>query len=273
MRNVLGKNAGIRSFVCLLLVSAPACGGDDSQTSSDESAQSMPAMSTAGGTSASTGGSGSARTTARGSAGNAARSGSAATRGNAGAGASQQASSEAGSGAAGMLDMGDEDAGVAMQAPPAGQAGATGVAGSAAAAGGGAAGVMGAAGMAGSGAVAGSGGSAAASATFTEVYALFTASCAGATCHVASNFPAGMLSMSDKATAYMNLVGVNASACPGEKRVVPGEPDKSELLHALAHTQIGDCADTPRMPDDQPQLPQSDIDLVSSWIMAGALNN
>ncbi|HKP62207.1 MAG TPA: hypothetical protein VJV78_35990, partial [Polyangiales bacterium] len=109
--------------------------------------------------------------------------------------------------------------------------------------------------------------------TFTQVYALFMTSCAGSTCHVNATRAGDMLVMNDKATAYKNLVGVNAVSCQGEKRVVAGDPNKSELVHALAHTQVGSCARTPRMPDNKPMLSAADIDKVKSWVQAGALDN
>jgi hypothetical protein len=164
-----------------------------------------------------------------------------------------------------MSAMNDDDAGVAGMgaAGAAGAAGSTGGAGSSASS----AGAGGAA--AGSG---GSGGTAAA-ATFTEVYAIFMASCAGTTCHVSAMRPGDMLSMTDKATAYMNLVGVNSVSCSGEKRVVASDPMKSELVHTLDRTRIGSCTNTPRMPDNRAMLPADQIEKVRSWVQAGALNN
>lgn len=162
--------------------------------------------------------------------------------------------------------MDDDDAGVKPGAGGTGAAGSGGSAGSAGAA----AGSGGASGSAGgaSGA-AGSG----IGATFTEVYAIFTQSCAGATCHVMATRPGEGLSMPDKLTAYMNLVGVNAGACAGEKRVVAGDPAKSELLHTLERTQAGMCRNTPRMPEGRAMLAADQIAKVRSWIQAGALNN
>jgi hypothetical protein len=82
-----------------------------------------------------------------------------------------------------------------------------------------------------------------------------------------------MLAMTDKATAYMNLVGVNSVSCSGEKRVVANNPTASELVATLAHTRAGNCARTPMMPDNKPMLPADQIEKVRSWIMAGAMNN
>jgi hypothetical protein len=159
------------------------------------------------------------------------------------------------SGSAGHAN--DEDAGVM---PTAGTGSHAGSGGSAAA---GHAGTS--SGAAGSGAGGG--------ATFTQVYAMFKTNCATSTCHGSATNPGDMLSMKDQATAYMDLVGVASVSCTGEKRVVAGDPAKSELVHTLDRTMIGSCRNTPKMPDNKPKLGQADIDLVTSWIMAGAQNN
>jgi hypothetical protein len=149
-------------------------------------------------------------------------------------------------------------------------------AGLVAGAGGGAAGAAGASAGHG-GAAAGSGGGAAgggaSNATFTRVYAVFMANCMGANCHVGAMRPSDMLSLADKNTAYMNLVNMASMACSGEKRVVPNQPDKSVLVHALAHKRVGSCARTPQMPQGRAKLSQSDIQLVTDWVNAGAPNN
>jgi hypothetical protein len=110
-------------------------------------------------------------------------------------------------------------------------------------------------------------------ATFTQVYAIITARCAGASCHVgATGTGGGNLVMNDRASAHKNLVGVNAAICRGEKRVLAGNVAKSELIHTLARTQIGSCA-APQMPLALPKLAQTEIDTVTAWVSAGAPNN
>jgi hypothetical protein len=99
------------------------------------------------------------------------------------------------------------------------------------------------------------------------------ANCSGNGCHLGTTRYGDMLSFADKTSAYTNLVGVASVSCQGEKRVVASDPDKSELVHALEQTRIGNCTNTPRMPERKPKLKQSDIDIVSSWVKAGALNN
>jgi hypothetical protein len=71
----------------------------------------------------------------------------------------------------------------------------------------------------------------------------------------------------------MNLVGVSATQCMGEKRVVAGDTDKSELVHSLQHTNVGSCTRTPKMPDDKPMFTAAQLDTVISWVKAGAPNN
>lgn len=186
--------------------------------------------------------------------------GSSAGRGAAaGSGAAGTAGRAGGSGTGVAGSIADDDAGVTAGTGAAGAAGAAGGAGGSAA------------GAGGAGGAAGSGGAPAA--TFTEVYAIFTSTCAGATCHIMATRLGDMLSFADKATAYMSLVGVNSVTCAGEKRVVASDPTKSELVAVLAHTKAGNCANTPKMPDNKPMLPPADIDKVRSWVMAGALNN
>ena len=62
-------------------------------------------------------------------------------------------------------------------------------------------------------------------------------------------------------------------SCPGAKRVVAGDADKSEFAHTLQHTALTGCARTPKMPDNQPMWSQTDLDLVVNWIKAGAKND
>ena len=241
-----------------LIALSVACGDDSSSDAAIE-------MGGAGGQAGSTvtagksGGAGGA--TAGSTAGrSAAGTGSPAGRGAAGSGA-------AGSGTAGRASGGtggrndDDDAGV-----PAGGTGGAGAGGSSGAGGR-------SAGSGGSGGGGGAAGSGSGSATFTEVYAIFMQSCAGSTCHVMATRPGEGLSMADKMTAYTNLVGVNAGACSGEKRVVAGDPAKSELMHTLERTQIGMCRNTPRMPEGKPMLAADQLAKVRSWIQAGAMNN
>ena len=256
-----------------LIGACAACGDDSEQAMMSVTTAGSPAAGTTAPAAAGTGDMTTAGTTANVAAG---RTGTP----NGIAGTSAAAS---GAGGAMMPAAGSGAAGTGMTATTAGRnapmiagRGAAGSAGASTAgsAGSGAVGMAGgsAAGMAG-GSAAGSGGQGGApgEATFTAVYAIFMTNCAGSTCHLSR--AAGGLSMTDKMTAYTNLVGVDSSSCRGEKRVVAGDPDKSELFHTLDRTQIGMCSRTPRMPEGKAKLAQADIDVIKAWIQAGAMND
>jgi hypothetical protein len=122
------------------------------------------------------------------------------------------------------------------------------------------------------GTMGGTAGSASGSApTFTNVYAILMQNCAGGGCHLSSPGAAGLL-MSDKMTAYTNLVGASSSKCFGQQRVVAGNPDTSVLLLALEHMRSGSCR-APSMPQGRPQLSAADLATIRGWIMGGALND
>jgi hypothetical protein len=105
--------------------------------------------------------------------------------------------------------------------------------------------------------------------TFTAVYGIFMKSCAGGTCHIGAFFAGAGLSMTDKMTAYTNLVGTASRQCTGRKRVVAGDATMSVLMQCLEHK--GGCA--PAMPQRLPALSMADLDTVRAWIMAGAKND
>ncbi|HMJ15878.1 MAG TPA: PQQ-binding-like beta-propeller repeat protein [Polyangiaceae bacterium] len=113
-----------------------------------------------------------------------------------------------------------------------------------------------------------------AGATFSAVYdqVLFGAGCASAFCHGAS---AGNLAMGTRAQAYHNLVNVNAAgdacASSGRKRVEPGNPDASLLVHKISNA-TPECG-TVMPPGPGVTLTQAQIDLVRAWIAAGAPDN
>jgi len=91
-------------------------------------------------------------------------------------------------------------------------------------------------------------------------------------CHGGS---AGNLLMSSAAQAYSNLVNAPASgvSCSGSglKRVLPNQPDSSLLLDKISHATPA-CGTVMR-PGTVVTVPQSLIDQVRAWILAGARNN
>lgn len=70
----------------------------------------------------------------------------------------------------------------------------------------------------------------------------------------------------------MNLIGVESTLCPGQKRVVAGDPATRVLVHSVQHTPFGSCI-APPMPNGRPMLSQAKVDLIRAWIVQGATNN
>jgi hypothetical protein len=91
---------------------------------------------------------------------------------------------------------------------------------------------------------------------------IFTPICTN--CHVGATAPQGL--RLDAANSYAALVNVASSEVPGTLRVNPGNPDASYIVQKLE----GNQAVGARMPFGGPYLSQTQIDLVRTWIAAGA---
>jgi hypothetical protein len=121
----------------------------------------------------------------------------------------------------------------------------------------------------------GGGGGDAASATFTQVYAIISMRCTP--CHTTAagiGVMQGHLDMTTKMAAYMNLVNTPAAgvACAGKgTRVTPGMPDSSVMYLKISLDDPAPCGS--KMPLGLPPLPQAEADTIEAWIMGGAPNN
>jgi hypothetical protein len=94
---------------------------------------------------------------------------------------------------------------------------------------------------------------------------VLTPNCNG--CHVGANAPAGL--RLDAANSFAMLVNVASTQVPTLLRVKPGDPDNSYLVQKIdGRATVGG-----RMPLGRAALPQASIDLVRSWIAAGATMN
>jgi hypothetical protein len=83
-------------------------------------------------------------------------------------------------------------------------------------------------------------------------------------CHAGAAAPLGL--RLDEASAYAALVNAPSVESPGLKRVDPGNPAGSYMLHKIEGTaSVGG-----RMPLGGPPLPQSTIDIIREWIQNGA---
>jgi methionine-rich copper-binding protein CopC len=92
---------------------------------------------------------------------------------------------------------------------------------------------------------------------------IFTPICTA--CHVGANAPQGL--RLDAANSFALLVNVSSNEVPGTLRVNPGNPNASYIVQKLQGTNAVGA----RMPFGGPYLSQPQIDLVRSWIAAGAL--
>ena len=72
--------------------------------------------------------------------------------------------------------------------------------------------------------------------------------------------------------AYKQLVNKPAVQAQ-QTRVVPGDPEKSYLVHKLSGTHLDNGGTGGRMPLGFPQLSDANIDVIKAWIAAGALDN
>lgn len=116
--------------------------------------------------------------------------------------------------------------------------------------------------------------------TYEKVYQLLQSSCAFSGCHKGSP-GAGMLNLSGSMQqVYEQLVGVAptnpAAKDKGYQRITPGYPERSYVLHKLAHTGW-DAAfgvsqpEGSRMPPSPfPALEPAEIELMRQWVLYGA---
>ena len=118
---------------------------------------------------------------------------------------------------------------------------------------------------------------AAPAAKFSEIYPLIFPSTTNARCSFCHSMPAidsidGKLSTgADQAAAYAALVGQTStsSKCGGRVLVVPGQPDMSLLLQKLGESPP--CGS--RMPVGGMPLSDVQLEMIRSWIAAGAMND
>ena len=74
------------------------------------------------------------------------------------------------------------------------------------------------------------------------------------------------MNLSSASATHASLVNVTSIDEPAFKRVLPGDPNNSYIIHKLEGTQsVGS-----RMPFGGPFLSQATIDQVRAWIQAGA---
>lgn len=119
--------------------------------------------------------------------------------------------------------------------------------------------------------------------TFTEVYGqIIMPFCGGGTkllpCHELAPY-SGALDMHTQAAAYASLLGngtgAHSSENPAKLLVKPGDPGHSFMIQKLTNNPpLMNPPEGGQMPyGDRKKLTQPQIDMISSWITEGALNN
>ena len=91
-----------------------------------------------------------------------------------------------------------------------------------------------------------------------------------AACHITGDEPGKMALVPGK--AYGFIVDVDAVAV-SMKRIAPGDPQNSYLLHKIQGTHLDVGGSGARMPFHQGPLPNKDISNFRAWIEQGAKNN
>ena len=94
---------------------------------------------------------------------------------------------------------------------------------------------------------------------------IFTPKCSGCHTGIGATLP-GVMNLTTAAATHAALVNVTSIDEPAFKRVLPGDPNNSYIIHKLEGTQIVGA----RMPFGGPFLDQATIDQVRAWIQAGA---
>jgi hypothetical protein len=104
-----------------------------------------------------------------------------------------------------------------------------------------------------------------------EVQPIFSNNCAFSGCHGGTSPQLGQ-NLSE-GQAFASIVGVPSVQVPSMNRVTAGDPDMSYLVHKIQGTQASVGGSGERMPLGFGALPQSEIDIIRTWITEGAANN
>lgn len=106
---------------------------------------------------------------------------------------------------------------------------------------------------------------------FADVQTILTNSCATMNCHSGAMPKAG-LDLTAGA-AYAALVNKTTTQCNASRtRVMPNKPEESYLVDKLMGIEL--CGTSKRMPPPPgAALPANEMQLISDWICAGALEN
>jgi hypothetical protein len=99
----------------------------------------------------------------------------------------------------------------------------------------------------------------------TKIQPIFNQNCALSGCHAADTASGEMIL--DAGMSYSNLVNVTSSEVAPDKRVVPGNSAVSYIIEKLTRVQPRSGS---QMPLGSNPLPDDQINLIKTWIDAGA---
>lgn len=118
---------------------------------------------------------------------------------------------------------------------------------------------------------------AAAGPAYAEVHALLARACAFSRCHGGTAMSGGLNLGDSPATSHAAIVNVASTQVPALRRVLPGNPAASWLMHKLDGTmgtvpacQLPGAMCGVSMPERAELLTAPERDLVRRWIAAGA---
>jgi hypothetical protein len=107
-----------------------------------------------------------------------------------------------------------------------------------------------------------------------NVEPFLNSTCAFSGCHGTTNTrPNNKPMVLATGQAYDNIVNVSAGELATMMRIRPSKPDSSYLIHKLQGTHLTVGGSGARMPLNQAALPQSQIDMMRTWVSEGAKRN
>lgn len=110
------------------------------------------------------------------------------------------------------------------------------------------------------------------SVSFADVQPIFTQKCATMNCH-GSVMPKEGLDLS-AGNAYAEIVNAASKQCgPSRMIVLPGKPEESYLIDKLMGVELCEAFSKQMPPPPGAALPANEMQLISDWICAGALEN
>jgi hypothetical protein len=114
-------------------------------------------------------------------------------------------------------------------------------------------------------------------ATYANVQPILVRACSFRSCHGGTSMSGGLNLGASPAASHAALVNVASTQVPALRRVLPGDPAMSWLMHkvdgtmsTVAACQAAGAMCGVSMPERSELLPAAERDLIRRWIAAGA---